>query len=918
VAGPVGDVVSGTGVDRRAVTFATRLEEHGNRVAVIDQRGTAWSYADLVRRADEVTARLGTERRLVAVVADADVTALAGYLGALRGGHPVLLLPAGDAGARARLLEAYEPDVVIDDGDEPGVPDVRGRPGASLHALHPDLALLLSTSGSTGSPKLVRLSHDNVQANADAIAAYLRLTPADRAAMSLPLHYCYGLSVVHSHLAVGASVVMAGGSVVDRCFWDRFEAHGCTSFAGVPHTFELLEHSGFEELSLPTLRYVTQAGGRLAPDRVERLAAHAERGGWELFVMYGQTEATARMAYLPPDLARARPGSIGRAVPGGSFRLEPVDGAAPGVGELVYRGPNVMLGYAERRADLALGRQVDELHTGDLARIAPDGLVEIVGRTSRFAKLFGVRVDFDQVEQLLADEGLAAFCTGTDEHLAVAVTGIVAADEVARSLAHDLHLPLGAARVVHVDELPRLSSGKPDHRQVLELVGDAEPTPPRPSSATDVDDERPAVRDERRGARRSVAQVFAEVLDVGVVRPDDTFVSLGGDSLSYVEASVLLEDVLGDLPAGWHTMPVEQLERGQGRRCRLGSVEGNVVLRALAIVTVVGTHASLYYLQGGAHLLLAVAGYNFARFRLTAHEVVDRLKRSSASIARIAVPALLWVWFMFTWREPFSVPRALLVDNVAGDGLWRYWYVEVLLQLLVVLTVAFSLRAVRDLERRWPFALALVALGIGLVLRFAQPYGSPDEPMYRTDTVAWIFLLGWAIQRARTVPQRLLLSAVTVVGTIGFFDAFDRGRYVALGILALVWIPRVRLPRAAGRLVAALAGASLYIFLTHYATLPLLRHHVPAWALLLTALAVGVAVDAVAQRVRPRQALARWRARRSGYAVALSSAADPSPPAPAAGVSLAPGASVRSAGSGASGLDSANRVPSRSGASVGG
>src|SRR5919107_1912913 len=174
-------------------------------------------------------------------------------------------------------------------------------------------------------------------------------------------------------------------------------------------------------MDVPSLRYITQAGGRLAPDRVRSYAELGRQRGWDLFVMYGQTEATARMAYLPPDQAAEHPQAIGVPVPGGSFRLEPVPELD--ASELVYCGPNVMLGYAEQPEDLALGRMVTELPTGDLARRGASGLYEIVGRRSRFVKIVGLRVDLGQVERLLGDLGVAAAAAGTDDAVVAAVEG---------------------------------------------------------------------------------------------------------------------------------------------------------------------------------------------------------------------------------------------------------------------------------------------------------------------------------------------------------------------------------------------------------------------------------------------------------------------------------------------------------------
>ena len=275
------------------------------------------TYGNLSARVDARRAELGPTRRLVFLEAGNDVESVVTYLAALAGGHPVLVAAPGDTDRHAELVDRYQPDVV----HASGAPLREVRAG-TRHDLHPDLAVLLSTSGSTGSPKLVRLSLANVVANASSIASYLGIRDDDRAITSLPLHYCYGLSVLTSHLVSGAAVVLTELSVADACFWELVEESRATSFAGVPYTFELLEASGFRERTVPSLRYVTQAGGRMEPARVREYAELGRRRGWDLFVMYGQTEATARMAYLPPDLAAEHPEAVGVPIPGGSFRLD--------------------------------------------------------------------------------------------------------------------------------------------------------------------------------------------------------------------------------------------------------------------------------------------------------------------------------------------------------------------------------------------------------------------------------------------------------------------------------------------------------------------------------------------------------------------------------------------------------------------
>ena len=296
------------------VPFAHALATWGSRRALVHGDRTV-SYADLARLVEERARRLGTERRLVLLEMASDVESVVTYLAALAGAHPVIVVDAARPDVVAATLAAYDVDVVARGAE------IEERRTGTVHDLHPDLAVLLSTSGSTGSPRLVRLSAENLQANAESIAAYLPLREDDLAALSLPLHYCYGLSVLHSHLLRGAGVLMSEASVVDPCFWAAAREHGATSLAGVPHTFELLERVGLETVAPDSLRYLTQAGGAMAPERVRAYAEIGQRRGFDLFVMYGQTEATARMAYLPPDLAATRPGAVGVPVPGGRFDL---------------------------------------------------------------------------------------------------------------------------------------------------------------------------------------------------------------------------------------------------------------------------------------------------------------------------------------------------------------------------------------------------------------------------------------------------------------------------------------------------------------------------------------------------------------------------------------------------------------------
>ena len=317
--------------------------------------------------------------------------------------------------------------------------------------------MLLSTSGTTGNPKFVRLSLDNLRSNAVSIAEALAITPDDRAAANLPLHYSYGLSVLNSHLARGASVVLTEEGLVAPGFWSVVREQACTSLAGVPYSYQMLDRLKLDQLNVPGIRTLTQAGGKLGPDLIARFHQVMLGRGGRFFTMYGQTEATARIAILPSELLPEKLGSVGFAIPGGSLAVDDS-------GEIIYSGPNVMLGYAESRADLALGdSQGGTLRTGDLGRLDPDGCLWVTGRLKREAKLFGLRVNLDDLESMVRVHGPAAIVPGADR-LNIFCEFEESLFALCRDqLASKLRVHAGAFAFQHIDRLPTNGSGKIDY-----------------------------------------------------------------------------------------------------------------------------------------------------------------------------------------------------------------------------------------------------------------------------------------------------------------------------------------------------------------------------------------------------------------------------------------------------------------------
>ncbi|GIJ51685.1 AMP-dependent acyl-CoA synthetase [Virgisporangium aliadipatigenens] len=437
--------------------------------------GAVLTHAALAARVERLAPVLGSRRCLVFVFADPSVHTAVHYLAAIENGHAVALLDG--SAPLGPLLARYRPEVVV---HPPGTPPPDGyhaagdglaRSTAQGEPPHPDLAVLLTTSGSTGSPKFVRLSRENIASNAAAIAASLGLTRADRAVSSLPLHYSYGMSVLHSHLWSGGSVLLTPPDVLSPDFWATVRRHGVTFFGGVPATYEILHRLRFDFTDQPALRALTQAGGRLSADLVNDFAA---RVGGRFYVMYGQTETSPRMTCLPPERLPDKPGSVGPALPGGTLTVRGPDGLplpAGRPGAVHYTGPNVMLGYAHERADLSLGDvQGDTIDTGDLGHLDDEGYLYVTGRTRRIGKLFGTRLNLDEVEGLLHGHGPVAAVNALPDELTLfcAWGDPTRFADARRSLASTLRLPPRALRFVHVDTLPVLASGKTDYRRLAE------------------------------------------------------------------------------------------------------------------------------------------------------------------------------------------------------------------------------------------------------------------------------------------------------------------------------------------------------------------------------------------------------------------------------------------------------------------
>ena len=444
------------------------------KVAVIDDRGRSITYGDICDFSQEFVKHL-PHRTLIFILSENKIGSLLGYTASLTNKVvPLIFSAKTEEGLYTNLRDMYKPEYIwVPDemveqlGYEPifsAWDYTLVKTGYPTVPLYEELSLLLPTSGSTGSPKLVRHSYRNIEANADNVRRLFKLDGTERAMAILPMHYTMGLSVIASHLLAGSTLLLSSRSLLDKGFWAMLK--DATSFTGVPYSYEIMMKMRFTRMDLPNLKVITQGGGKLSEEMFQALAQYANEQGKQFIATYGQTECTARMAYLPSEFALTKTCSIGIAEPGGQLSIvddngvESFEGEAQG--EMVYRGENVTLGYAICREDLL---KSDEnhgvMHTGDLARRDADGCYFIVGRKKRFLKIFGLRIGLDEVEQMIkAEYKVECYCKGDDEKLVVMVTDSRLKEELPTFIEEKTHLFHQRVEVQVVDTILRNEAGK--------------------------------------------------------------------------------------------------------------------------------------------------------------------------------------------------------------------------------------------------------------------------------------------------------------------------------------------------------------------------------------------------------------------------------------------------------------------------
>ena len=455
-----------------------KLDVYSSNIAIIDENLDTYTYKDLLLSADELGKKI-TIRTSIFLICKNSYEFIVSYVGLLRARAVVFLINNSINNEKLYyLINLYKPKYIL-------TPKGKKILGLELkeifnlnnnyklfetnfrikQSIYKELALLMTTSGSTGSPKFVKLSYENIFDNASKIAKYLNIKSSDRPITTMQPSYSYGLSIINSHLIKGASIIMTECTLFEKKFWDIFKKMKATTFGGVPFIFEILKKLNFKKMNLPYLKYITQAGGKLNKKLLSEFIKTSEEKKIKLYVMYGATEATARMSYLNWKFIKKKFGSIGKPLSGGKFYIyddkNKIVNKNNIVGELIYEGNNVMLGYAEKVEDLIKENlNKKKLYTGDLAKRDEDGFYYITGRKNRYLKMFGLRINLDEVEQQIKNYNIDSACLGNDDNLNIFITKSSKRNFITKFIVQNLGINRSTVSIIIVKKIPRNQNGK--------------------------------------------------------------------------------------------------------------------------------------------------------------------------------------------------------------------------------------------------------------------------------------------------------------------------------------------------------------------------------------------------------------------------------------------------------------------------
>jgi long-subunit acyl-CoA synthetase (AMP-forming) len=463
------------------------FNKYNKNTAIIDKEYSNLSYKQVLTETNEIKKEI-KNRSLILIVSENSLGSLLAYIFCIINNHVGIIIDSKTTNLNIlKIFKNYQPNYVFLSKKKKSIfkkicsekyiffdQSLMKNKINKKKKLNENLSLLLSTSGSMGSIKFVKLSRNNIKHNADSIISYLKINKKDSAITNLPISYSYMLSVINTHFEVGASIVISKYSLVEKKFWETLKNSKVTSFNGVPYTYEILTKIGIKNIKIETLRYLTHAGGKLEKDKLKEIIKFCKKNNLKFFSMYGQTEASPRISYLKPEFSERKIGSIGKGMPGNKIYI--IDSSGKKIlkpfveGEIICEGKNVFMGYSENYNDLKKANEENyKLKTGDLGFFDKDGFFYITSRISKITKIFGHRIDIGTLENLMSQKGYKIACLSNDKKIFIFIEKKYNKKNLINAISKITNLDIGSFELIKLKYLPRTSNNKISYNELKKI-----------------------------------------------------------------------------------------------------------------------------------------------------------------------------------------------------------------------------------------------------------------------------------------------------------------------------------------------------------------------------------------------------------------------------------------------------------------
>ncbi len=676
-------------------------------------------------------------------------------------------------------------------------------------------AQILFTSGTEGEPKGVILTHRNLADTVKRLNAVMNVTNEIREYVGIPVYHSFGFARCRAICAAGGKAFIPARGFNPMEINSMLESGQINAISAVPSLWRvLLQTQSISALAASRVRWIEIGSQSMDASEKKRLRALFPNA--TIVQHYGLTEAS-RSTFLEIHKATDEQlQSVGK-----PFGDVEIDIAADG--RIKVRGPHIS-NCILTNASATDPRDADGwITTNDLGSIR-DGFLYFQGRADDVINCGGIKIAPDTLElgirNSIGNSGDLAVCRVPhplrgDGILVAATSQVLASDTQIVDSAVAVAASLGvnardATYVIRVNALARTDNGKVKRQEIARAF-----SIPVANAATEVQ------RDESKSLR---AQIGA-LLGVKDIQDKDTFVNLGGDSLRYIQACVVLEKKLGYLPVNWENQPMSQLDHLPHHPSKSSRIEPSVILRAVAILSVVINHSgafkSLFAIDGAAFMLLLPAGFSFARFQLQRVLESGRAVWALAALPRVIVPAVLLLGIQQLRHRSFEPSALFLYNNYLKLPVLSFWFIEVFVQIHLILALLLLIPAIRQRLKGNAWTTSVIALVFSTMLTRVMPHiWNTDHIWNRVPHhVIWYFFLGWCIFFAKHSWQRWSNTALIIV--IGVMQGAlqlppdSRGLWIIAGGLFLNWSPSIQLPTLLVRAISALAAASLYIYTSH-------------------------------------------------------------------------------------------------------